>query len=146
MISNKCCYALKAMLELAVREGSGPVTIGDIATKQSIPVRFLEAIMRQLKQAGFADSVRGKEGGYYLSTPARSVTVGDVVRLFEGPLVGTSMAATPARARKNSRDVFQAVWDEAERALGSVFERVDFGTLAEEQRALETTHVANYSI
>lgn len=146
MISNKCYYALKAMLELSVREGSGPVTIGDIAAKQNIPVRFLEAILRQLKQAGLADSVRGKEGGYYLGTPARNITVGGVIRLFEGPLVGVNTSATPARRSRTARDVFQHVWDEAERALGSVFEGVDFGMLADEQRARENAHVTNYSI
>jgi Rrf2 family protein len=146
MISNKCYYALKAMLELAVREGSGPVTIGDIATKQHIPVRFLEAILRQLKQAGLAESVRGKEGGYYLGAPARNITVGSVIRLFEGPLVGVNTGLPPARRGRPERDVFHRVWEEAGRSLSSVFERIDLGMLADEERARENAHVANYSI
>jgi Rrf2 family protein len=146
MISNKCYYALKAMLELAVREGSGPVTIGDIAAEQHIPVRFLEAILRQLKQAGFADSLRGKEGGYYLSAPARSITVGHIIRLFEGPLVAVNTVSTSPRKRAGGPDVFKRVWDEAERSLASVFDRIDFGKLADEQRTRESSHVANYSI
>ena len=60
MISNKCNYALRALLELAKRDGGGPATIVDIAQAQSIPARFLEAILRQLKQAGLTESVRGK--------------------------------------------------------------------------------------
>ncbi|MFT5126221.1 MAG: Rrf2 family cysteine metabolism transcriptional repressor, partial [Verrucomicrobiales bacterium] len=50
MISNRCLYALKAVVELAEQEGLGPVTIAEIARKQGIPSRFLEAILRQLKQ------------------------------------------------------------------------------------------------
>ena len=145
MISNKCYYALKAMLELAVQEGSGPVTIGDIAAKQHIPVRFLEAILRQLKQAGFADSVRGKDGGYYLSSPARSITVGAIIRLFEGPLVAVNMVTANPR-RKGATDVFQPVWEKAEEALGSVFDHIQFGQLADEHRAREAAQVTNYSI
>jgi Rrf2 family cysteine metabolism transcriptional repressor len=145
MISNKCYYALKAMLELAIREGSGPVTIGDIAAKQHIPVRFLEAILRQLKQAGFADSVRGKDGGYYLSAPAKSVTVGAIIRLFEGPLIAINTNGGGPR-RHEATDVFQHVWDQAEEALGSVFDMVHFGKLADEYRSREAANVANYSI
>jgi Rrf2 family cysteine metabolism transcriptional repressor len=52
MISNKCVYALKAMLELSLRENDGPVPISEIAQAQNIPSRFLEGILRQLKQAG----------------------------------------------------------------------------------------------
>ena len=146
MISNKCYYALKAMLELAVREGSGPVTIGDIAEKQNIPVRFLEAILRQLKQAGFADSARGKDGGYFLPTPARGISVADVIRLFEGPLVAVNQMAGPSRERAGVHDAFQEVWDHAEEALAAVFVKANFGALADVEKNRSLSHIANYSI
>ena len=146
MISNKCYYAMRAMLELALCEGKGPITIGDIAGRQHIPVRFLEAILRQLKQARLADSARGKDGGYFLSTPARSISVGSVIRLFEGSLVSVNPMATPNRKRGESMDVFQDMWDKAEQSLSTVFDNVNFASLAEQEKNRQSANITNYSI
>ena len=140
MISSKCHYALRAMLELALRQGRGPVTIGEIAAAQSIPVRFLEAILRQLRQAGLCDSVRGKSGGYTLSKDAESITVSEVLRLFEGPLIA------PADRQREPGAVFQPVWLEAEKALDTVFSTYTFGRLAEHEQLRAFEKASNYSI
>ena len=146
MISNKCYYAMRAMLELALCEGKGPITIGDIAGRQHIPVRFLEAILRQLKQARLADSARGKDGGYFLSIPARNISVGSVIRLFEGSLVSVNPMASPGRKRGEAVDVFQSMWDSAEQSLSTVFDNVNFATLAEQEKNRLSANIANYSI
>lgn len=143
MLSNKCHYALRAMLELALRQGRGPVTIGEIAAAQAIPVRFLEAILRELRQAGLCDSARGKAGGYTLSRDATDVTVNEVIRLFEGPLV------VPAPGPNHNQDcgeVFKAVWNEAEKSLDGVFGRYSFGHLAELEQRRAFEKASNYSI
>ena len=85
-ISQKCQYALRAIYELALHQDEGPCKIGAIAEAQSIPVRFLENILNSLKGAGFVDSVRGKDGGYYLLRKADEITVGEVIRFVQGPL------------------------------------------------------------
>lgn len=147
MISNKCHYALRAMLELALREGRGPVTIGEIASAQQIPVRFLEAILRQLKQAGLADSVRGKEGGYFLARKAASITVGEVLRLFEGPFLSTAASVAPHAIRPvDPLDVFADVWRDAEQSLNAVFDHHTFGDLADREQQRSHARAANYSI
>jgi len=143
MISNKCQYALKAMLELAKREGSGPATIQDIAQAQHIPPRFLEAILRQLRQSGLTESVRGKKGGYVLARPARSVTLGEVIRMMDGPYF---QADTPNEEAAESEDVFSPIWKRAEAALDGVYNDVHFKQLAEADRARALQFVANYSI
>jgi Rrf2 family protein len=145
MISNKCYYALKAMLELALHTGSNPVTIGEIARAQRMPVRFLEAILRQLKQAGLADSVRGKDGGYFLAKPARQIKVGAVIRIFEGPLFAGSAGGFP-KEKSGAQDVFATVWREAEEALAEVYDNVTFADLAEKERGRQMDGVATYSI
>jgi len=86
MISQKSQYAVRALLELAKRQGSRPVKAAEIATAQWIPMRFLENILGQLRQAGLVESVRGKEGGYRLARPAEQVSVGEIIRLVQGPL------------------------------------------------------------
>jgi Rrf2 family transcriptional regulator, cysteine metabolism repressor len=144
MISNKCNYALRALLELAKREGGGPATIVDIAQAQNIPARFLEAILRQLKQAGLTESVRGKKGGYVLAIPARTITIGQVIRLMEGPLIATETAQNGADG--NMTDVFQEIWQEAAEALNQVYDSANFADLAERDRQAALKFVADYAI
>ncbi len=146
MISNRCHYALRAMLELSLREGSGPVTISDIAAAQKIPARFLEAIMRQLKQAGMTDSMRGKEGGYFLARPANTIHVGEVLALFDGPFFTDTEQRGPHAIVEHDQDVFTRVWREAESALNTVFAESTFERLAEQERQRRYSAATNYSI
>lgn len=146
MISNKCQYAMRAMLELAKRQATGgPATIVEIAEAQQIPSRFLEAILRELKQAGLTLSIRGKKGGYALAKPAREITVGAVVRTLEGPLFAPPSQESAA-ATANRIDVFEAVWSEAGDALDTVLGRIDFADLAERDRVATAPDVLDYSI
>ena len=143
MISNKCHYALRAMLELAIRQGRGPVTIGEIAAAQRVPARFLEAILRQLRQAGLCESVRGKEGGYKLAREADTVSVSEVVRLFEGPMVA---ASANQDLTQESGEIFEKVWCEAESAVDQVFRKYTFGHLVEMEQRRAFEKASNYSI
>lgn len=145
MISNKCYYGLKATLELSRQEGAGPVTIGDIAKAQRIPARFLEAILRQLKQGGYADSLRGKDGGYVLGKPAAEIRVGEIIRLFEGPLVPVAPANLSDREDGRSA-VFEEVWQKAETALASVYDDITFAALRARDDVLRREIVGNYTI
>jgi Rrf2 family transcriptional regulator, cysteine metabolism repressor len=131
MISNRCTYALKAMLELALREGEGPVSIGEIAREQGIPARFLEAILRQLKQAGYTRSARGKVGGYQLARPANGVRTGEIIRLFEGPLLAPGGPPPPGAGP----DPLAALWRQAEAALAQVYDAMTFAELARQAAA-----------
>lgn len=136
MISKKCTYALKAVLALARREGAGPMTIQQIADAQDIPPRFLEAILRDLKQNGFTESIRGKEGGYVLIRPARDISVGEVIECVEGPWY------TPSE----TTDVFTTVWKEADQALSSVLRNTRFHTLLQREDDMRRSLVPDYSI
>ncbi len=140
MISNRCLYALKAMLELAKREGSGPVSIGQIAQTQGIPARFLEAILRQLRQAGLAESVRGKDGGYLLARPAEEITMGEVLRLIEGE------PQLQAGASRNGADVFTEAWEQAQRRSHEVYDSYHFRKLADQDRLQSGEIPTNYTI
>ena len=140
MISKKCHYALRAVLELAKRESEKRVSIGEIARTQHIPQRFLEAIMRQLKQAGITDSIRGKDGGYFLVRPARLITVGEVIRVFEEAL------ARVKPSEQGSVDVFEVVWEQSESALDDIFRQFNFSDLVQRERDLLEEQPMNYSI
>jgi Rrf2 family protein len=86
MLSHKSKYALKAMLVLAKEFGQGPVLISDIAQREGIPRKFLELILLELRNQGILQSKKGKGGGYFLARHPHQVTVGEILRVVEGPL------------------------------------------------------------
>jgi Rrf2 family protein len=84
-LTAKVDYALRAAAELAAA-GPGPLKSDRLAAAQGIPVRFLESILLQLRNAGIVKSQRGAEGGYWLARPADEISLADVIRALEGPL------------------------------------------------------------
>lgn len=87
MISQKSKYALRALLALARISPGETMRIAAIAARETIPKKFLEQILLELKRAGFVASRRGKHGGYLLLRSPEEIVFGDVLRLMEGPFV-----------------------------------------------------------
>ena len=85
-LSKKCQYALRSVLELAARYGQRPVSVSEMASVQAIPRRFLELIIRDLKQAGIVVAYRGVRGGYTLARDPRDISVGEIIQLIDGDL------------------------------------------------------------
>lgn len=86
MLSKKTKYALKALLFLTKEKERGLVLISEIAATQKIPRKFLEAILVELKTQGVLLSFRGKKGGYQLAKDPKDLSVGNIVRMMDGPL------------------------------------------------------------
>ena len=86
MISKKAKYAFKALKVLAEKYGSGPVLISEIAEKERIPKKFLEAILLDLRNNGVLQSQKGKGGGYLLRIPPEEVSFSKVLRIIDGPI------------------------------------------------------------
>jgi Rrf2 family protein len=95
-LSQKSKYALRALQRLAREKGRGPVLIVDLAKREAIPRKFLEFILLALKNAGVLSSKRGKGGGYELQKDPTQITIGEVVRLFDGPLAPLPCASERA--------------------------------------------------
>lgn len=96
MLSRKSKYGLKALLTLA-REGSrGPILISELAERDAIPKKFLEAILLELKHHGVVDSRKGKGGGYFLRRKPEEITFGAVIRVLEGPLAAVPCVSQTA--------------------------------------------------
>lgn len=86
MLTRKGKYGLKALVHLA-RLPEGELSfVNDIATANRIPKKFLDAILGELRNAGFVQSRKGKDGGYRLARPAAEITMGHVIRVLDGPL------------------------------------------------------------
>ena len=86
MLTKKSKYGLKAMLMLAEESGHGPVLVADLADRQHLPKKFLEAILLELKRHGLLHSKKGRGGGYLLGRAPDAITVGQIIRVLEGPL------------------------------------------------------------
>ena len=86
MLTRKSKYGLKAVLFLAAAANRGPVLVSELAERERIPKKFLEAILLDLKRHGILDSKKGKGGGYFLRGTPQEITVGQVIRVLEGPL------------------------------------------------------------
>ena len=86
MLSKKTRYAMVALVKLAKEFNKGPILIRDISKSENIPKKFLETILRDLKNAGIVNSKRGKNGGYYLKKEPNEVHLATIVRLFDPPI------------------------------------------------------------
>ena len=99
MLTRKSKYGLKALLVLAQEADRGPVLISELADRQHLPKKFLEAILLELKRAGLLHSKKGKGGGYVLGRKPTDITVGQVIRILEGPLALTPCVSQTAYRR-----------------------------------------------
>lgn len=135
-ISQKTHYALLALFELALKEGEGPMSIAAIAEARGVSPQFLQAILRQLRQGGFVESFRGKEGGYRLARHPRRLTMGEVIRFLEGPIVpldSIDEAGAPLTER-GERDPFGNAWGEVARAVNAIYDRITLADIVEQSR------------
>src|SRR3954449_12238243 len=130
-VSAKVDYAVRAAVELAAAPDGGPVKAQEIAATQDIPLKFLENILQQLRQADLVESTRGPHGGHRLARPASEIALADVVRAVDGPL-GVVAGHRPedvdyAGSAKSLLDVWIAV----RASLRDVLEHVTLEQVAE---------------
>jgi len=85
-ISTKGRYGVAAMYDLAMNYGQGPISLRSIAERQKISENYLEQLVSTLRKAGYVKSIRGAQGGYTLSKDPAQISVGDIIRVMEGPI------------------------------------------------------------
>lgn len=102
-ISTKGRYGLTIMIELARKNGEGPVSLKSIALDKGLSAHYLEQLAAPLRNAGLIKSIRGAYGGYKLAKEATDITAGDVIRVLEGPI-------TPVEGIEDEEAAQQALW------------------------------------
>ncbi len=131
-ISARCDYACKALLELALHWPSKePLQLHTIAENQEISTKYLVHILIQLKRMGLIESIRGKQGGYNLIKHPKEITLGEVIRDMEGPLL--PLAKTAAK----SESAFAAIWKEVECTMAKILDKVTFEDIGNKVRGKE---------
>ena len=122
-VSAKVDYAVRAAIELAAA-GEGPVKGEQIALEQQIPLKFLENILLDMRQADLVRSQRGRDGGYWLARPASEIAVADVIRAVEGPLATVRGERAEELGYERAAAPLQEVWIAVRANLRGVLETV----------------------
>ena len=120
-VSAKVDYALRAAVELA-RADAGPVKGERIAQAQSIPLKFLENILLELRHDGIVQSQRGAEGGYWLARPADQITLAEVIRAVEGPIANVRGVRPEQAEFEGPARALREVWIAVRASMRSVLE------------------------
>jgi Rrf2 family protein len=129
-VSAKADYALRACVELASAEGTGPIKGERIAQAQEVPLKFLENILGDLRQAGLVRSQRGAEGGYWLARPAGEITLAEIIRSVEGPLANVRGVRPEQVEYAGSAEPLRDVWVAVRASLRSILENVTLADVA----------------
>ena len=133
-VSAKADYALRAAIELAAHGLAGgegrPLKGERIAQAQEIPLKFLENILVELRNAGIVTSRRGADGGYLLARPPEDVTVADVIRAVEGPIANVRGQGPETVEYAGAAERLREVWIAVRANLRAVLEHVTLADLA----------------
>lgn len=124
----KADYAVRAAVELAA--AGDMVTAEQLAQAQSIPVNFLENILRDLRRAGLIESRRGQAGGYLLARPPEEISIADVIRSVEGPLANVRGMSPEQLDYAGSAERLRDVWVALRANVRNVLERVSLADVA----------------
>jgi Rrf2 family protein len=129
-ISAKTDYALRAAIELAALGSEDPVKGEALATAQGIPLRFLENILGDLRNAGIVESRRGVDGGYLLARPPSEIALADVVRAVDGPLANVAGTRPNLLEYEDHTEKLRDIWVAVRAALRSVLEETTLADVA----------------
>ncbi|MGA8256019.1 MAG: Rrf2 family transcriptional regulator [Nocardioides sp.] len=130
-VSAKSDYALRALIEMAGRADGKAVSAEELGKLQEIPHGFLQAILADLRRSGIVMSQRGQSGGWRMGRAAELVSVADVIRAVDGPLVSVYGLRPEAVTYNESAQVLQHVWIAARGSLREVFEQVSIQQLSD---------------
>ena len=127
-LSTRSRYGLRILVDLAGFQNREPVRIGDISKRQGVSVKYLEQLIRPLKQAGLVTSVRGPKGGHLLAKRPKEITLGQIVRLFEVQTDLVECINSPESCHLSIDCKIRMIWKEAAQAL---YEKLDTTTIAD---------------
>lgn len=139
-ISTKGRYALRLMLDLAMHEKDGYISIKTIATRQDISEKYLEQIIKMLSKHGLVESTRGAQGGYRLTKTPAEYTVGEILRVTEGSLAPVSCLDEEHQCENCGNCPTIEIWQNVLYAINEVVDGITLQYLADKQNSCDTPH------
>ena len=134
--STRGRYGLKAVMELARREGQGPVSMRDLAESIGISAPYLEQLFKKLRAAGVIESSRGAQGGYALAKPLKRISVGDVIRPLEGSMAPAACAEQDFTGCQSDRCIEAYLYRKIRQSVDDVIDSVTLWDMLEKEKEL----------
>lgn len=145
-LSTKGRYGLKAMFDLALHYGEGPISLANISERQDISLSYLEQLFSSLRKAGYVQSIRGAQGGYVMTREPGAVTVGDVLRVLEGQLAPVSCVRSDETdacdCGKSGECVTKAVWEKIHDSINAVVESITLQDMINDHKGIAELKVS----
>jgi Rrf2 family protein len=133
-LSTRTRYGTRALLELALRQGEGPVFLKDIAKKQQLSLPYLEHLVTPLISGGIIRSTKGPKGGVALAKKPGDIKMSEITRLLEGSLAPVECVDHPDICERSAQCVTRDLWGEMKEAMDTVLEGTTLQDLAERQK------------
>ncbi len=138
-LSSRSRYGLRAVLDLALEYGKGPLQIKAIASREDISNKYLEQLMTILKTSGLVRSFRGPKGGYMLAKSPNEVKLDEVFTVLEGPLVTVECLQHPEYCPRCAECITRQVWSDVQDAILGVLEAISLQDLVDRARAVDNS-------
>lgn len=137
-LSTKGRYGLKAMFQLALQYGEGPTPLNNVAQEQNISENYLEQLVATLKKNGFLESVRGAQGGYYLSKAPNEITVGNILRALEGDIAPADCVidSEDTNCERAEYCVTKLVWEKIRDSIDDVVDSITLQDMIDEHNTM----------
>lgn len=136
-LTTKGRFAVTAMLDLALREANGPVTLAGISERQCISLSYLEQLFGKLRRAELVESVRGPGGGYTLARSTDDISVANIIAAVDEPVDATQCGGHE-NCRDNNRCMTHDLWTNLNATIFNYLSQVSLASLVEKQRAQDT--------
>ncbi|WP_077367774.1 RrF2 family transcriptional regulator [Anaerosalibacter sp. Marseille-P3206] len=137
-LSTKGRYGLKAMFELALHYGEGPIPLNNVAEEQKISENYLEQLVATLKKNGLLESVRGAQGGYYLAKSPSEITVGNILRVLEGNMAPADCVidSDDTNCERAEYCVTKLVWTKIRDSINDVVDSITLQDMVDEHNTI----------
>jgi Rrf2 family protein len=145
-LSTRGRYGTRALLELALHQEAGPISLKDIAQRQEIPLGYLEHLITPLIAGGIVRSTRGPRGGVSLAKPPEKIRLSEVIHLLEGSIAPAECVNSPGICSRSKLCVTRDIWGELKQAMDGVLESTTLQDLVERHRRKEQPEEVMYYI
>jgi Rrf2 family iron-sulfur cluster assembly transcriptional regulator len=136
-LTTKGRFAVTAMIDLAMRDGQGPVTLAEISQRQKISLSYLEQLFGKLRRHELVESTRGPGGGYTLARSAKDVTVADIIFAVDEPIDATQCGGKE-NCVEDGQCMTHELWSNLNKKIVEFLDSVTLAEMVDQQRSRET--------
>lgn len=145
-LSTKGRYGTRALLELAIHQGEGPVSLKAISQRQAISLQYLEHLITPLVASGIVKSIRGAKGGVMLARPSREISLSEIIRALEGSTAPVDCVDGASKCSRSGSCATHDIWSGLKNAIDNVLDNTTLQDLVDKQKQKEQSEEVMYYI